>query len=757
MSPAARWGREGALFLLVSLVACGLVFGRAMWGQTLLAPVDIAPALWAHFRYVDPDSNGVPRNHHIVDQLSYDLPAQWTIYHAYRRGEIPWWDPYTLGGRPLLADAHANGTDPVRVLTYLVLPRFELAYNWTRILHSLLGGLGLFVLLRRFGTSALVAGGCALAGQFAGWTSIYFGHPWVQASFVWYSWLWVCWHRAWEEGSVVRRVLPALLVAAIFFAGNLQSHVYLVLFSLAFLAGYSGLLFKAQRLRREHGDAQERVPPRWWGLLAIAPALVLGGLLAVPVLLPQLELFLLRDRELAGVTPWKWWSGAVPFFSLHPWALGTFRTLDFVKLYNQGSYGFVLYLGTAAMLLSGFGGWGKTHTAPQRTALWLLGIYLAVFATPLLELLYGRTAGLGALALVVLAARGFERLRKSTTSFPRTAAALVAFACGIAAASHVIAWAIFPRVREPLHRIMNARLEVDETGGLSARLRAFQVENLPHEISFANPEVLGACLGMLLLAAHFYWVPLRSSRRVQLALLALNLAPLLLFAHRFIPRASLEQWHRFAAGSEEQRRVAAALGEKSTRLSDEAPGHYAELFPMNYAQLHRIHRLQGYAALQPRAQIWHPNADPTKVADFRYTATAVPGTGEWQTIHPHSAARFSWEGGDVRSIAVRRESLNTLELAFPSGPAALLRRTDTFYPGWRAFDAAGRELPLQQLAAVHSQIEVPAGTERVALRYQPRWLLPGAVAAGFAAAVIVGAILGAWRIGKSARAIVRAR
>ena len=55
---------------------------------------------------------------------------------------MPWWDPYNYGGRPLLADAHINGTDPVRCLAYWLLP-FELAYNWTLIGHSLLAGISM--------------------------------------------------------------------------------------------------------------------------------------------------------------------------------------------------------------------------------------------------------------------------------------------------------------------------------------------------------------------------------------------------------------------------------------------------------------------------------------------------------------------------------------------------------------------------------------------------------------------------------------
>ncbi len=76
--------------------------------------MDIAPAFWERFAFADPRSDGIPENQHLVDHLDYDLPLQHLMHEAWRRGEVPWWNPYTYGGRPLLADAHCNGANPNR-------------------------------------------------------------------------------------------------------------------------------------------------------------------------------------------------------------------------------------------------------------------------------------------------------------------------------------------------------------------------------------------------------------------------------------------------------------------------------------------------------------------------------------------------------------------------------------------------------------------------------------------------------------------
>src|SRR5882672_8813719 len=81
-------------FAVLELLASCFIFRGAIWGKDLLAPLDVAPAFLTKYQYLGCATPGVPANHHIVDQVYYDLPIQLTIHRAYQRGEIPWWDPY---------------------------------------------------------------------------------------------------------------------------------------------------------------------------------------------------------------------------------------------------------------------------------------------------------------------------------------------------------------------------------------------------------------------------------------------------------------------------------------------------------------------------------------------------------------------------------------------------------------------------------------------------------------------------------------
>lgn len=696
--------RETLLFALLNLACCAFAFGPALWGGELLAPVDLAPALLSHYGYIDPDSNGIPQNQHIIDQLTYDLPLQWTIYHAYRRGEIPWWDPYASLGRPFLADAHVTGSDPVRVAAYLALPTFELAYNWTRILHFFIGGMGLFFLLRGFGFAPLLAGGLALAGGMAGCNTIFFGHPWIQASFIYYPWLWLAWWRAlsrpvrWWPGA------SPFLVAAIFYAGNLQSHAYLPLFALAFVA--TPATWNWETLRRR--------------MVAIAPGLVLGGLFALPVLFPELELFRLNRRAIGPSDgPGHFYDGLLSLAAIYPWMLGTFRSLTLSK------FSWYPFIGSAAFVLAAFGVCADLSRHPQwlsprRCALALLGLWFVVVSTPLANVLYPRMAGMLMLGLIVLAAIGGALLVEDPARFRRARRPLAALVVLIPMGAYAMAWLIYPRWLEARAlRAMMAHSAEDPFGGLSTRLREYQVHQFPHEITFANFATLFSWLGLALLAAWLVSGAGRGPRLRLPLLLTLNLLGPLLYLHRFAPHGRLEYWHRLQAGGPEQKTVVKALGPPGWRLGESAPQLLSLVYPANFAHFQGIHTQIGYQALAPTSLAWVPNIDPEKYCDAWYNTPAVRSPGELKLEPIAGQARFSWLNGDSRPIAIAGESLNRLELWFPAGGAGSLLRTDTYYPGWKAKAGDGTPLPVSQEREVFSRVEIPAGVSHVIFTYEP--------------------------------------
>jgi hypothetical protein len=707
------------VFVFASLLLCAAVFRDALWGGSIAAPVDIAPTLWAHYGYVAPGNNGIPQNHYIVDQLSYDLPLQWTMHQSWRRGEVPWWNPYTFSGRPLLADAHCNGTDPIRVAVYLAVPDFVLAYNWTLILHSMLMGLGLFVLLCGFGTRSVVAGSCALVGQWAGCNTLFIGHPWIEGAFLYYPWLWLAWHRG--LSGTRHTVSAAIAVAGTFYAGNLQSHAYLPLFSLAVALGYAGMSRKL-----------------WHRVLCVfAPGLILGAMLASPVLLAELELYSRNVRILTGAgVAWLPQHALMALAAVHPWALGTFRTV------GLSGYSFLLSIGGAGMILAALG-WARRRedsswTQACRSAGWLAAVFIFILATPLESFLYTRAAGLGLLGLIVLAARGVESLLREEKPLRCWACVVLTGAALITLGTHALAYIIYPYLKDWVTARMEAHAAEDPYGGTSTELRRFQVRNFAHEVTFQNPEALANCLAIALLGLLL----LRQEARRPaswIALFALNITPLILFSMRFVPHSSVEMWKLFRAGGPLQKQTIEGMGDPKLRLNDDASLDFLHIFPMESAVLHGLHVLNGYAALQPANQMDLPTNE--RWADFYiYTqrdihVSQLTPKNTLESAGRVGLSRFFWKSGSQRLIKIRDESLCSLNLDFPPGPADTLVRTDTYYPGWKTEPHI--TVHQSSIRPFFSEIDVPASCSTVRLNYSPRGQLVALCAATLASLVLL--------------------
>jgi hypothetical protein len=623
----------------------------------------------------------------------------------------------------------------VRVLTYLALPSFELAYDWTRILHFFLGGMGIFLLLRGFGFAPVLAGGLALAGEMAGCNAIFFGHPWIQASFTYYSWLWLVWWRALSRPARWWPGESPWLVAAIFYAGNLQSHAYLPIFALAFVATPAD--WSWPNLRRR--------------LVAVAPGLVLGGLLALPVLLPELELFRLNMREIGpSEGPGHVYDGLASLTAIYPWMMGTFRSLTLSK------FAWYPFIGSAAFVLAVFGACADLSRHPQwlsprRCALALVGIWFVVVSTPLANVLYPRMAGMVVLGLIVLAAVGGALLVEEPERFRRARWPLAALVVLIPLGAYTMAYFLYPRWLEARAlRAMMAHSAEDPFSGLSARLREFQVHQFPHEITFANIETLFSWLSLALLGAWLATGSGRASRMRLPLLLGLNLLGPLLYLHRFAPHGRLDFWHRLQAGGPEQKAVVKTIGPPGWRLGEEAPGLLSFVFPADFAHFQGIHTQIGYEALKPMSLAWLPNVVWEEHCDAWYHTPAVRAAGDFKLEPNAGRARFFWLSGDARPIAIASETLDRLELWFPAGGAGALVRTDTYYPGWKATASDGTRLDLSKEGVISSRVEVPAGVSHVIFTYEPTGWRLGVAGAGLALCALLA--LG-WRERRARRVL----
>ncbi|MEI7909920.1 MAG: hypothetical protein WCK77_09820 [Verrucomicrobiota bacterium] len=707
-------------YLLASVALAAGIYGSALWGARILAPLDIGPDLLAQYQYMDPSADGIPDNHHIIDQFTYDLPLQYTIYRAYHAGEIPWWDPYTYGGRPLLADAHVNGTDPVRLACYAALP-FELAYNWNYILRGILTGLGMFLLLRSFGVTAVIAGILALTYQFAGWFTLYWGHPWVQGSFVYFPYLWLVWLRSMQGRLWLHVGLGGLLCGLVFYAGNLQSHTYLPLFALSFLAA---VLIKTPKLL-------------WRAFTVTALSGVLGALLASPVLFNQVEFFLFSSRSISegGGCAWYYRVLAIPFSlgSYYPWMFGTFKTLDIGYSTKMNGMGFQWFCGIGCACLAAWGLWVGRRTAGALGMVIcqsgiLIGLYLCVVATPLATYLYCRCAPLAGMGLIVLAALTAQAIIDRKVQAPKwLVQSMVVGVVLTGLGTSALAWWVYPMFKARISRIVTEADKSNAAMVSAPKLRERQVNAFPSEVSLANPEAALTLVGVLLLG---FALTREKRAHVQTGLAAALLVsamPVLIFHARYSPSQPVGLWQQFLSGSPLQQKAKELL-DSGLRLAEPSTRSDEIVFTHAIAAMHRVHVVQGYSALQPPCLFCYP-ATAAPIPDGWLADYAVAPT-QGAPLAPafnkaSELARFRLlSNGAAAPVSIAAETHNRLTLDATRVPAGeTLVRTDTYYPGWTVSSGPSK-MRLAQDGVCFSKIPLgqAAADGKIVLEYSPRYL-----------------------------------
>jgi len=708
--------RTTGIFIVLSWVGIFCVFRGAIWGTAILAPLDIPPTLYSKFEWVDPTLGKIPRNHYVIDLFDYDLAPTHLTHRSLAQGEFPWWNPYSSGGCPLAAEP-LGITDPLR-LTMLRLFPFVTAYNWTRILQSFLGGLGMFLLLRSLGFAQFTTVLGALSFQFAaphsGFQYTVPPHGWY-----YYSYLWLVMHHCGRTRPVLGVVWGGLLCAVMFVAGTQQSHVYVALFLLCIVAGY-GSCSRSDIVRL---------------VMVAGGAFVLGCALAAPILVPQVELFLLGNRKVPVTGLGKHMlTGLLSMAGIFPWLTGSFRTLDVPRLVGHPSAAYVVYIGTAAMIVAVIGLIAGRKLPPARTAtLLVLGYLVGICSTPLVNILYTRSSVLAVVGLIVLFAIGWEVL--ATSTWPggiRIARALVLLLSVGIVITHVFAFAVYPRVKDKVLRVVLEKEAHSRSMPSAPDLRRFQVENLPKEITFKNPEALLAFLGALCLLA----LPSTNTRKRHVfaaAVFGLNLLPLLLFAQRSTPYSPIRRWNVLLEGGPEQKALINLLG-RDLRMTEHAPSRLGDVFPGTTPALYRIHSLHGWASI---ALVGPGQGATARDHNLSYTTTPGSEKGKITLLHTNQT-RFVWADKPDRSVTITRETLNSIELKIAAGPPGELVRTDTYYPGWRAERPEG--IAQQRNSDGFWAFSIPAAATDLILRYRPSYFRTTAVIS-IAALAIAGGLL----------------
>jgi len=251
------------------------------------------------------DSIFRPRIYAGRDPVGYHFPVEHAVHDAYGRGRLPVWMPEISGGRPLMANPNVGTLYPLRPLLSLV--PFATGMRLFPVIHWIGSGVGMLLLLRCFGISAMGAWLGAVTFAFSAVSVSEVFYPNVHPGFTLLPWL--LWTLARPRGSSASRVLSAGIVFGLLF---LSGDVFGV--ALALLAAAAWLILEVPSDRRKRTSA------------VAAGALVIGGLIAAPQIVGALHWVGETNRGVVGLK-----LGEVLLFAVSP-----FRLLELAIPYPFG-------------------------------------------------------------------------------------------------------------------------------------------------------------------------------------------------------------------------------------------------------------------------------------------------------------------------------------------------------------------------------------------------------------------------------------
>ncbi|MCL7971865.1 MAG: YfhO family protein [marine benthic group bacterium] len=362
------------------------------------------------------------------DVAPFFYPMKHFLAATVRAGELPLWNPWVAGGEPFFASLQPGLLYPGSIVLYgFPMPA---AFDWLVALHYPLAGIGLALLLRRWGhgwTAALVGGSAFMLGGFYVSLGNFVNNLQTVA---WLPWIFLAWDRV-LDGGRIRDLL-----------------VFAILCGVGFLGGEPQMLALGLILVFAHGwtRVEDRELRRGRQTLAFAIAGILALSMVAVQLLPFAEYMSHSVRRLPIDLEYASSRSLEPGGSLHVLLPPALRTgaHGFSTRYMAGSevpWILSAYCGGAVLALGLIGmSWGRSRrwtifwaAAAIVSVLLALGsyspLYRALFqwVPPFRPFRYPEKFLLyAALAVAVLAAQGTDRWLDR--SLPRAARVWIPFA-----------------------------------------------------------------------------------------------------------------------------------------------------------------------------------------------------------------------------------------------------------------------------------------------------------------------------------------
>lgn len=234
------------------------------------------------------------------DFAEYVFPVRAFAAHALSQGSLPFWNPYSFGGMPFLADVQTAIFYPPNLILDLVAGDGEYpikALQALIILHFFIAQCSMYALTRTLGVSQAGAVLSALGYGFSSPLVLHAFHPMQVEHLAWFPLIAMFLYVAVSRTSLLHAVIGGLVLGMTMLSGSPQMTLYM-----AFILGCMVLWFSTEQVITSKGSVVDAGKRMIVGLLVLA----LGfGVFCVQYL-PVQEIAKLSERaemtyEKAGV------------------------------------------------------------------------------------------------------------------------------------------------------------------------------------------------------------------------------------------------------------------------------------------------------------------------------------------------------------------------------------------------------------------------------------------------------------------------
>ncbi|MFL6213486.1 MAG: YfhO family protein [Blastocatellia bacterium] len=335
---SARWSQHATHIALLVLLLVGMFWRVFLFGETLIDVATLNNQLpWGY----EAGPSDYPYNRR--DLTDMYVTRDYFVVSAYRDGEMPLWNPYTMAGHPIYADGVTRTLSP-----FLLFYKFfdvPLGYSLARIVELMLAAIFMYIFLISIGVTARGALIGALVFELSAHAMLHLtGLGWF-GGLMWLPLIMLFVDRAARRQQFVPATLAGVMFAAQFFCGYLPNQIY-----------YAGAIILyyliAAHLLYSKLPNPARIRALGKTLLLAATTLVVGLTLAASQWLPMLELLRYSNRKIVGAE--------MGYIYLPPWYA---LTLVFPNLFGAAydtrpltlftalgvSHDHILYLGIAAL------------------------------------------------------------------------------------------------------------------------------------------------------------------------------------------------------------------------------------------------------------------------------------------------------------------------------------------------------------------------------------------------------------------------